>query len=94
MGVDDQVSKQQLEKQGEDVSSAVVSPGGSGTSRRAFLKKSGRRAMYVAPIVLSLSASVKAAVSGFDSTCGDAGSPCDVDGDCCGVLTCTGMMCA
>ena len=64
-------------------------------TRRSFLKAVGKKAAYITPIVMTMSA--KTALAGaskpFDSTCGDTGSPCVVDGDCCAGLTCTGMTC-
>lgn len=88
------MSEQQLRKERGGGSPEIGSCGEGETTRRDFLRKSGRRAMYVTPIVLSLGASVKAAaLSGFDSTCGETGSPCTADGDCCDALTCTAMVC-
>jgi len=89
-----EVSEQvRQEKRGEVIAGAD-SPRDGETSRRDFLRKSGRRAMYVTPAVLSLSASLKAAaLSGYDSTCGEAGSPCTADADCCDALTCMSLSC-
>jgi hypothetical protein len=56
----------------------------SKSNRRQFLGHVGKKAAYVTPVFLALSASQALAASGeFDSTCGDVGSPCTVDGDCC-----------
>lgn len=49
--------------------------------RRGFLVGAARRAAYVAPAVLAISAARRAGAGG--PSCGDAGSPCAVDGDCC-----------
>jgi formiminotetrahydrofolate cyclodeaminase len=58
-------------------------------ARRAFLQAAGRKAAYVAPIVTVLAASNKAFGSNaFFSFCGDQGSPCVTDADCCTGLTC------
>ena len=59
-----------------------------GTTRRAFLCSSARKAAYVTPVVLAMAASEVRAGSVWDSTCADNTSPCTVDGDCCGGLTC------
>ena len=62
-------------------------------ARRAFLHATGRKAVYVAPIVTVLAASNKAfGGSEFFSFCGDVGSPCVDDGDCCTGLVCGGGM--
>ncbi len=56
----------------------------SGATRRSFLRGVGKKAVYMAPVFLALSASDAHAASGdFDSTCGDIGSPCTVDAECC-----------
>lgn len=59
-----------------------------GTTRRAFLRSSARKAAYITPVVLTMAASEVRAGSVWDSTCADNTSPCTVDGDCCGGLTC------
>ena len=65
------------------------------SSRRSFLRGVGKKTAYLAPVFLALSASKAHAASGeFDSTCGDAGSPCTANGDCCsnnclGNMTCS-----
>ena len=54
------------------------------TTRRRFLSKGAKKMAYVTPVIVSLAASRAQAASGeYDSTCGDAGSPCAIDGDCC-----------
>ena len=53
------------------------------TTRRGFLGKGARKIAYAAPVIVALSASHVHAGSEFDSTCGEAGSPCTIDGDCC-----------
>lgn len=65
-------------------------------SRRTFLRGSTKKALYVTPVVLALSASNVCAGSGggWDSTCREAGSPCQADGECCGGLTCVANSCA
>jgi hypothetical protein len=65
-----------------------TSPRVEENSRRDFLKRVGRRAAYLTPIVLTLTAREARAGSGFHSTCGDAGSPCLEHADCC-----TGLLC-
>ncbi len=66
----------------------------SAATRRSFLRGVGKKAVYMAPVFLALSASDAHAASGeFDSTCGDEGSPCTVDADCCSNM-CMGSMCA
>ncbi len=88
------MSEQGRQEKRNEVIAGTESPKQGDTSRRDFLRKSGRRAMYVTPAVLSLSASLKAAaLSGYDSTCGEAGSPCTVDADCCDALTCMSLSC-
>lgn len=62
--------------------------------RRAFLGSMAVKAAYVAPAVLALKAA-RRSQAGFAS-CGDAGSPCAADADCCGGFTCqtsSGMPC-
>ena len=62
--------------------------------RRVFVGRVIRKAAYVAPAVLAL----KAAQSSYagPSGCGQTGSPCNTDLDCCGGFTCQnmGMACA
>ncbi len=61
-------------------------------ARRAFLHAAGRKAVYVAPIVTVLAAGTKAYGSNaFFSFCGDAGSPCVIDADCCTMHVCFDM---
>lgn len=65
------------------------------TTRRAFLRGAAKKAIYVAPAIVTFTASQAQAGSApdFDSGCIEAGSvnPCTVDGDCCnGALTCNG----
>ena len=63
-------------------------------ARRAFLHATGRKAAYVAPIVTVLAAGTKAYGSNvYFSFCGDVGSPCVMDSDCCTGLDCTMMEC-
>ena len=64
-----------------------------GTTRRAFLRNSARKASYVTPVVLAMAASEVQAGSVWDSTCADKNSPCAVQGDCCGGLVCVGNVC-
>ena len=58
--------------------------------RRVFLGRVAKKAAYVAPAVLVLKAAqtAHAGVSG----CGQTGSPCLVDADCCGGFFCTQTM--
>ena len=64
------------------------------SARRAFLNAAGRKAAYVAPIVTVLAASNKAFGSNvFFTFCGEVGSPCDMDSDCCAGLVCAPMEC-
>ncbi len=63
--------------------------------RRVFLGRVAKKAPYVAPAVLTLKAAqtANAGVSG----CGETGSPCLTDADCCGAFVCllsNGMPCA
>ena len=61
-------------------------------ARRAFLHATGRKAVYVAPIVTVLAAGTKAYGSNpFFSFCADVGSPCTTDSDCCTGLQCQAM---
>ena len=64
-----------------------------GTTRRAFLRSSVRKAAYVTPVVLTMAASEVQAGSVWDSTCVDKTSPCAVHADCCGSLMCHGGVC-
>ncbi len=56
-----------------------------GTTRRGFLQGAATKAVYVTPIVMTLTASQARAGSAadFDSTCGEEGSPCTDAFDCC-----------
>ena len=66
--------------------------------RRAFLSGMARRAAYVAPVVMAIHSTRTAEAGGL--SCGTAGSPCDVNADCCAAsptcefagLACGGMM--
>ena len=58
------------------------------TDRRAFLGAAARRVLYVAPVVVALSTSRAYGSNPFFSFCGDDGSPCTVDADCCTGLNC------
>lgn len=62
--------------------------------RRVFLGTLAKKAAYVAPAVLALKAA-RTTYAG-PSACGQTGSPCAVDGDCCVGWTCqfNGMPCA
>ncbi len=54
------------------------------SSRREFLRRVGKKSLYVTPAVLTVTAAQSHAASGdFFSNCGDPGSPCTVDADCC-----------
>ena len=56
----------------------------SGTTRRSFLKNVGKKALYVTPVVMTLTAQEAcAAASPSFVSCGPAGDPCVVDTDCC-----------
>ena len=61
--------------------------------RRAFLGRVAAKAVYVAPAVLALKAARTGHAGG--ASCGTAGSPCAVNGDCCTGLNCekSGMAC-
>ena len=54
-------------------------------TRREFLANVGKKAAYIAPIVMTLTASQARAGSAadFDSTCGEKDSPCTDAFDCC-----------
>ena len=57
--------------------------------RRVFLGRMAKKAAYVAPAVLALKAA-RTATAG-PSACGQTGSPCATDLDCCGGFTCQTM---
>lgn len=62
--------------------------------RRAFIGKVATRAAYVAPAVLTLQAARKTYAG--PSGCGQTGSPCTNDPDCCAGWSCVrdnGMAC-
>ena len=56
------------------------------STRRTFLGDIGKKAMYITPVLLTLTAS-PAMASPADS-CARTGSPCLLDSECCGALTC------
>ena len=58
------------------------------TDRRVFLGAAARKVLYVAPVVVAISASRAFGSNPFFSFCGDVGSPCTTDADCC-----TGTVC-
>ncbi len=63
--------------------------------RRVFIGRVAKKAAYVAPAVLALKAA-RTATAG-PSACGQTGSPCTTDADCCGGFLCllpNGMPCA
>ncbi len=67
------------------------------TSRRSFLGDVGKKAAYVTPIVLTLTARQAVALGSNPSDtpsagCLEAGSLCGADGDCCSGK-CTGGVC-
>ena len=82
----------------DDGTAAPPPAGPPATTRRAFLGGSGRKALYVTPALLTLTAQrAMAGTSGREGfVCGSAfkhtvGSPCATDGsqnDCCPPLTC------
>jgi len=88
---------------GDGHASLPVGPEGSEprSTRRAFLGGAGKKALYLTPVVLTLTARQAAAASGYP--CGSnyvntVGSPCATDGslrDCCPAgpnpLTCDEM---
>lgn len=62
--------------------------------RRVFLGRVAKKAVYVAPAVMTLKAA-QTAHAGI-SACGETGSPCQADADCCGGFVCllgNGMPC-
>ena len=61
--------------------------------RRVFLGRVAVKAAYVAPAALALRAARTGHAGG--ASCGTAGSPCDVDAECCTGLNCEqgGMAC-
>ncbi|MCH7591688.1 MAG: nucleotidyltransferase family protein [Planctomycetes bacterium] len=65
------------------------------TTRRGFIHGVARKALYVTPVVMTLSAQRARAGSAadFDSGCGEGGSPCTVNADCCEPRTCDGSDC-
>ena len=54
--------------------------------RRVFLGQVAKKAAYVAPAVLALKAAQTAHAG--PSGCGQTGSPCATDADCCGGFLC------
>ena len=54
--------------------------------RRVFFGKVARKAAYVAPAALALKAAQRTYAGA--SGCGEGGSPCNVNGDCCGSWDC------
>ncbi len=54
--------------------------------RRVFIGRVAKKAAYLAPAVLALKAA-RTATAG-PSACGQTGSPCATDLDCCGGFTC------
>ena len=63
--------------------------------RRVFIGRVAKKAAYIAPAVMVLKAATKAHAG--ISMCGQTGSPCLVDADCCGGFLClklNGMPCA
>lgn len=62
------------------------------TTRRAFFGDVGKKAAYITPVLLTLSAS-SAAAGSRNPSCQRTGSPCTIDDDCCGSLTCTFSVC-
>ena len=63
----------------------------SGSTRRLFLKDVGKKALYVTPVIVTLSAQrAQASATQPSLACGVVGSPCTTDDDCCGC--CDDMM--
>ena len=58
--------------------------------RRVFIGRMAKKAAYVAPAVLALKAA-STANAGL-SACGETGSPCTSDADCCGGFFCLDTM--
>lgn len=63
------------------------------TTRRTFLRDVGKRAIYVAPVIVALTASQ--AQAGASPSCVPSGEYCEQDSDCCSDR-CSGasMICA
>ena len=59
---------------------------GKPVRRRVFIGRATKKAAYVVPAVLALKAAQKSYAG--PSGCGQTGSPCATDGDCCGGWTC------
>ena len=57
--------------------------------RRVFLGRVAKKAVYVAPAVMVLKAATKAHAG--ISMCGEDGSPCTTDADCCPAFVCEEM---
>ena len=64
----------------------------SGSTRRSFLKDVGKKAVYVTPVVMTLSAE-RAQASATQPSCGIEGSPCTTEDDCCVGCCSNGMIC-
>ncbi len=85
--MDEALGKANHEREASDSPNDALAP-----TRRGFLRGAATKAVYVTPLVLTLTAPAAAAVSvgGFDSTCGDKFSPCTTQADCCPGLNCNG----
>jgi hypothetical protein len=54
-------------------------------SRRSFLARSAKKAVYMTPVIMAVGA--QQAHAGV-SACGTTGSPCTSNADCCGGFSC------
>ncbi len=54
------------------------------TTRRGFVHEVGKKALYITPVMLTLTASQAMAIG--SPSCKPVGSPCTVPGDCCEFL--------
>jgi len=60
-----------------------------GATRRSFLARSAKKAAYLTPVILAVGA--QPAHAGV-SACGQTGSPCFGQNDCCGGFSCVDGM--
>jgi hypothetical protein len=83
------------EPNAEGAAESTVEDAPAKKSRRDLLRKGGKKAMYLTPVVLTLAASHAHAGSSdaWLSWCASEGSPCVDHADCCPGLSCMGGTC-